>query len=305
GALIGLCGVPVFLFLSGFLFKERKNAKEFWLIGGVLDRIIIPWIIWGVITYLIGIKFKTGNFSALDMINWIIGYNTWLYYVPVLLGCYFVCRIAKNNIYANIVLLILSFVSWTLTKNGIIIGDRMGLYVTNYMNFFNFLWMFITGRLCKIFIVNPVKIFSGNTTVTVLCAFAAISLGIVYIGLLGKGAWIAYWGSYISLPFMAVSGWFILQLAWRTGKLRIFREIGKQSYIIYFIHMPIVAGALNKLLFNRLGNYNEIWDFGILFIKPALIVAVSVLMVSVMKTGLKLLRLDRVDKCLGIIADKD
>lgn len=46
GAAIGILGVPIFLFCSGFFFKRQKWCE---LLKKLLAGIVSPWLLWGTV----------------------------------------------------------------------------------------------------------------------------------------------------------------------------------------------------------------------------------------------------------------
>lgn len=83
-ALISTFGVLIFMLLSGFFFNYAAGIKVFW--KKKVCRIIIPWLIWGTITFMFScIDNNGGRFIFYDYIRWMTGYKTWLYFVVVLL----------------------------------------------------------------------------------------------------------------------------------------------------------------------------------------------------------------------------
>ena len=299
GTLIGLCGVPVFLFLSGYLCNVQRAPRDFW--RKTAERIIVPWLIWGVVTYLIKIRLSIGAFSVAQMLRWIVGYQTWLYYVPVLLICLLLGRLAGNHRMVNLLFFVLSLLSWVLTKNAIIIGSSLNRYLTDYMNALNFLWMFLAGRFVRIREIELRTVMAQRPMVMIGCCFAAAGLGTAYLFLLNERIWISYWGSYLSIPFMIISAWLVLQLAWCANRCGYLREIGEQSYILYFIHMPIASRLLNYLLFQRLSALPRAFDFVLLVVKPLFIIAVSALIAFAIRHVLKKCKFERFGRYLGIV----
>lgn len=129
--IIGMIGVPLFLFLSGYLYKEGKLFKR--TVG-----LAVPLLIWGSFTFFVHLLPLHFKCSFIDYVYWMIGSNSYLYFVPVLL-----CIIALYKV-ANISVL------WLLT--GIIsIGlseSHVIHYTSNftpYLNPFNFIFFFSGG----------------------------------------------------------------------------------------------------------------------------------------------------------------
>ena len=93
--LLGTMGVPCFLICSGYFFDPAQEAKVFWT--KKLKSIVIPWIVWGILTFAIMVVMGGRTLNAVEAIRWIIGYKTWLYFVPVLLCCFAIFRISVRK----------------------------------------------------------------------------------------------------------------------------------------------------------------------------------------------------------------
>lgn len=93
-SIIGTIGVPVFLVLSAIFFDTKESSRS--LIQKKLQRLILPWILWGTVTYIISCL-SNNSPSIFGGIKWIFGNYTWLYFVPVLLICFILCYICENT----------------------------------------------------------------------------------------------------------------------------------------------------------------------------------------------------------------
>lgn len=98
GAVIGLIGVPIFFLCSGLYFK-----KQHWdtLTKKIFYGIVLPWIIWGICNFCISLSLGNTNPTVRSLLAYILGYGTWLYYIPV----YIILRIFYNKFDSNIFLL--------------------------------------------------------------------------------------------------------------------------------------------------------------------------------------------------------
>ena len=274
GALIGLVGVPVFLIVSGFFLNLEVPRRKFW--SAKVKRIIIPWIIWGLITYMIKIDLRFSDFSANAILRWTIGYNTWLYYVPVMLICTAMCRVCHDR--GLMVLIGISLLSWFGTYKEVILPPFLLPYVTNNMNAFNFLFLFVLGVMIRKAVDRNAAVVQwcihfcgGGVFALTVCIGITIALGILYVW---SGRWISYWGCLYSIPFELMATIVVLQLSILCRHSCLLKEIGKQTYFIYFFHMHLGMGILNRILFKYI-PVNDFCEMILLVSKPILITVFS------------------------------
>lgn len=76
--LIGIIGVPVFLIASGYFFR-KQSIKDF--ITSKFANIVVPWLIWGSVAYFVSLLAG----GHIKYIPYLLGFGTWLYYVPLYL----------------------------------------------------------------------------------------------------------------------------------------------------------------------------------------------------------------------------
>lgn len=134
---IGSIGVPIFLFLSGYL--DYGSKKRF------IDKIIClmaPLLIWGTLTfaYTLIMGHQVISISTIGLwLKWVLGSGTWYYFVPVLLMCTLMCRNINNWA------LILLGIATIAFSNEIPYNDIF----TKYLNPFFFVVYFALGRLVR------------------------------------------------------------------------------------------------------------------------------------------------------------
>lgn len=75
-----------------------------------------------------------------------------------------------------------------------------------------------------------------------------------------------------------------------------FKEMGKQSYVLYFLHMQFGISVTNKLL-----NNITLCDSILLFLKPIFVACATLVLIEILRYILYLLRLDNYFKILGIV----
>lgn len=221
---IGIMGVPIFLYLSGYLDYGSKRTIFY-----KIKWIFSPLLVYGSLTYCISllIHYKDISFSfyliVINYLKWIFGCGSIYYFVPVLIACTILGRYINN-----FVLIVLSAVSIYLSLDYIPHND----IITRYLNPFNFLIYYCLGRITRkskinlvnkknvigamfVFVVSIVTWDSFPTYFDLHCIFFSMSAYIILMGFLG---------SLSDLSFLIF--------------------IGKLSFVIYLVHIQI-AGFFN------------------------------------------------------------
>lgn len=238
---IGAVGVVAFLIISGYYYNVEKYGRLFFF-KNKITTIVIPWVFTGTLLYLIGLKF---NF--LDWFLWIIGYKTYLYYLSVLLCCYFVFSFFKSVqfLYFSVVL---TFGSLLLTSLGLI-DSLWGILFPNclfynYLNVFNWIGFFAIGILLK----NKMELLieTINSKWLILICFY-ISLLLLSVYLEPKNG-----GYFSSLAFFTELFGFVVILALSTKKIfhnDIIYKVSELSFAIYLTQFLVFP--FRKFFFNH------------------------------------------------------
>ena len=229
-SMIGTAGVPIFLFAAGYFAKLNEPAEKFW--HKKLENIIIPWILYGMITYGIGVILGR-TFSFSNLIQWILGNGTWFYFVPVLLGCFVIYRIGAHQLY--IVLTFIVFIISNMLTSFDLVDYPSWLtkyqLVTNWCGFFAMGVLIakeeLISYLCELHIVWKLSVWVG---------WVLFSIG--YVLFCDTPS---YW-SAVALPYevLSMAAWFLFAYSLRNFNILI--DIGKKTYIIYFLHMQLGIG---------------------------------------------------------------
>ena len=265
-SLLGMLGVPMFFFLSGFLFKPgqiKKRAKS----------LLIPLIIWGAWSYLLHC-FKAGlaSFSITDMGLWIIGSNSYLYFVTVLFVIILLYNLCDNDL------------PWILL--GV---TAVGLYqyhivsyitpLTPYLNPLNFIAYFAFGHIVR---RNNLwhKLESWH--------IAGPAFLLILISVCLTDLYVHVW--YFNLWSMVICVSFICTLLALTSHFirrnETFIRFGECTFVIYLCHMPIVT-TLNQIVRNIAVGPLEIIKIIIAFAAISILVVIG----DIILTKLRLCRL--------------
>lgn len=224
-SLIGITGVPIFLFLSGYLSygKQPKWKSKF-------NRLFIPVLFWGTISFIFSKIIKHEIFLSekfiIDWMLYLLGSRSIYYFITVL-----ICCIILFNNFNKWVLIIISFIS-------IICGDTFifhNEYFTRYLNPFNFLFYFQIGSL-----VREYEFQFDN-------ALIEFSLGLCFC----LSSWFLFdqTPSYFSIYCItnAVGAFLLLDSLLHFISYRILIYLGKISFVIYLMHISL-ASYLNSRL---------------------------------------------------------
>ena len=253
--------MPLFFFLSGYFFSYKSSSD---LIKTSFKKLIIPYLVFSLISILIIIVYKQFNISIKDSLNYIkmiffangyfIDAKVWGNIVPIgilwFLPALFWCRLFYNNIivcnkYLNVILLsvIISLVS--IYVGGKIINLPLGIFsggqaVVFYMlghkyhNNYQFIPKSITFKII-IFIIWIIIAFTNHLSM------ADFSYSNIFLNIIGalSGIYILH---YLSQHI--VSNYNIMNklLCW----------CGKNSLYILGFH------SIYMLLFERNSQYNKI-----------------------------------------------
>lgn len=170
--LIGIIGVPIFLISSGLFFNIKEDAKNFW--RKKFKGIVVPWIVFGILTYFISVV--TGNpFGLLNLLLWVVGYGTWLYYVTILLLYYLLFRTIKWDglPYLMIVVWIVSII---LDAFGI---NPLSNLIGSFLNIFSRIGFFAIGILLRK--SNLLDVKSPQMPIKIILTIATIGIGTTII----------------------------------------------------------------------------------------------------------------------------
>lgn len=201
-SICGLLGVPIFLICAGLLLDTDKTITE--LLKGKILSVILPWIFYGIITYFISTKFKGVDFT--NMVLWIFGYKTWLYYVPVYLVCIILVHFFKNNALL-VISIIVCIISNILTNIGVLNFD----VITPYQNPINWIGFISIGVYLRRnnFLMYGIRNCSLDKKIVLSFSFIIIQI-IGYFILLDHGFVINYWNLYSIL--FEITGFYFLYL---------------------------------------------------------------------------------------------
>lgn len=244
--MFGRIGVPMFLVLSGLLYKplDIHGWKR------RLKRLLVPLFLWGSVTYFIHCLPSDTTFSLIDYGLWLVGSNSFLYFVWMLLSITLLYQIFDAPYV------------WILIGIGSILLSQLNLipytfHWTPYLNPFNYILYFSFGILLRR------KNFWVYRESTLLGTSALIIFVLVFILCLDH-SWKLFFNVHSLLMQIAMT-WLLIFLVSRfeiSSKFLIY--IGKVSFIIYLIHIQF-ASTITKLFISFPSPYMQVLKIFVAF----------------------------------------
>lgn len=240
---LGSIGVPIFLFLSGYLdFGSKKRFID------KLPNLMIPLLIWGTLTFVFNLLISHNSLSLFTMVSWlkwVLGSGTWYYFIPVLLMCTLMSRYINNWILISISIVAILF-SDVIPYNEVF---------TRSLNPFFFVVYFSAGRLVR---SKEWQIFNNQGGIySALFIMMALLLRIN----------VSYF-SIFCIPFsfscMVILGnAFNMIFGNKRNKVSdAMVSVGKASFVIYLVHMPI-AGIIDARCIGAAEHFKVLIAFGV------------------------------------------
>lgn len=245
--IIGWIGVPIFLTLSGLLHKPLN------ILGWKrrLKRLLMPLFLWGSVTYLLHCLPSSTTFSFIDYGLWIMGSNTFLYFVWMLLSITLLYHIADSPV----MWIFIGLCSIILSQLDIIPYTSKW---TPYLNPFNFIFYFSFGVLLR-----RSNLWAYRSS-GLLCLSAIIIFMLMYVLCLNF-SWKLFFNIHTLLMQISLT-WILISLVGRfkiSSKLLVY--IGKVSFLIYLIHIQF-ASTINKITFALPSPYMQVLKIFVAFV---------------------------------------
>lgn len=285
GALLGTIGVPIFFICSGYFFKRIDKAS----LKKKCNSIILPWIIWGSFSYSLSVYLSSGGLSFYEWFLYLIGHGTWLYYVPVYLLIILFYSILPARLGGiDIVVIFTSLSSNILSYIGVF--DFAHDYITLYQNPLNFILFFAVGRLVRRY--NNSSIIRVKVFMLILIMIIAMLLVYCFIIVDLKAVYTNPYSILFELLSIIIISVFLSQFKFR----HLLQYLGKNSYIIYFLHMQVGIGIVNALFL----ALNIKQDILIFVMKPMSVVLLTMMIAFILTKFIDLLKLSIIKGALGL-----
>ena len=255
---ISFFGVWIFFMLGGYLFAyEKRPAGKMFLRKA--ETLILPWAFTGTLVYFWtyvrhgGISF--GSFAA-----FLAGYGSYLWYMTVFTALLVVFTVLRRKWYFAFIPLIYGVVMtipWVLYS---VVGDYFKLcyfLAGGWPIAFSLGYIINRRNLQK-------KLYSFSLKYGLLCATGFISVFAALFVIRGR---LYYWSvQYVPLCllFTPTVIWLVAVAEKRLGS--IMDKVGKVSFAVYLIHLPIAG-----IICNVVNRFDRGYSFAI---RPFIVIAI-------------------------------
>lgn len=276
----GTIGVVAYYIISGFLFAPEHYGGFLKMLKNKAKAIGLPWVILGSTVYFYKVYF-TRVYSLKAHVKWLLGKNTYLYFITVLLLCFVICYFVKNKaaLWGFVALNILSL---ELTAFGVLQPAIAFLHITNNLNIFNWLGFFAFGRLVQTINADRIFQFLKTTRVAFLALFVVLLVVFLITGVNTTYFSFVGWG-YELIGAMAIFG----AATYPALNNRVFKKVSNDSFSVYLIHLMVIS-LLNKACFKLFSLFPPLQ-----LIQNLLVIAVSVLLIELALLLARALKLNR------------
>lgn len=282
-------GVVAFMIISAYYYNpEKYRVSSF--IRKKLISVVLPWLLLGTVVYIGSYIKSIGGISISGWLQWLFGYGTYLWYMPVLLLCYLLFyRLHNNNAFCWICVAA-SFVTTQLAAFGITDAWMDALHITNYLFVPNWMGVFAAGCLLRKHNgLQKILAFRRWTGAYLVIYLACVTIGSVVEPM--ASGYFSHFGlllEFAAFPLLLVLGDALRGLA-------LAQRVGRYSYTIYLLHLLLIT-ALR-------GTLARVWDVVpiLSLFYPLLVVALLTLALAIAERLSTKLKLGKVfEVCMGI-----
>jgi peptidoglycan/LPS O-acetylase OafA/YrhL len=277
--IFGIIGVPIFLVISGYLYRTQTPFKIFFL--RKIRKIILPWFLAGLMVYLVSATFGNQS-SALnyrDAVSFIFGIKSLFWYMPLQCFFYLFFFFIPKTLYLNLFFIGINILMLAMR------GDLFGL--NPYLNPLNWIGFFSLGIVAR---QNSQKLLSALNFISIHERLFIALLFLVFISVYSIKSSFAYFG--IDSLILELTAIIILVYGLRkSDKNNLLIFLGTNSFFIFLYHMP-VAGFINFI-------YAK-YALSFIVLKPVfvlILIAVSIIALNIL---LKIPRFDSYREILGL-----
>lgn len=221
-------GVPGFLILSGYLFKGKQEPFSMMLCKKA-KSIMIPWIICGTFIYFVS---NYPMISISKMLQFLSGYYSYLYYIPVLLTCFLLFYLLADKSGFLILCIVINILSLYFTQCGI----HHAIF-TDFLNIFNWIGYFAVGcSLKKYNILTKLK----SQKIVVQCMIIFLPFGLIILAAMNSVESYFYWFAFV-VGVGSTIGIYCFCSIDVVKKLPYITTVGRWTFTVYLLHMPLAA----------------------------------------------------------------
>lgn len=281
---IGAMGVPVFLMLSAYYYKPKKYGSV-WELLKSKKALFFPWIFLGSACYLWSDLRMGKAIGVLKLLQFLLGYNSFLYFMLVLILLQIVFYIFRfiNIKVLTIVCIVISIISIELSAFGITDMAISSIGLTNYLNVFNWIGFYAIGLYLQ---TKP-----DDELIDLLKRYSVWSI-FLWVILFFAGYYFepTKYGYFSVLgPFMEfASAIVVLRIAWIICHCNWIVKLGKYSFAIYLIHINVVPVVYKFLGGSIIGE----------LISPLCTYLITFVLIKITCTVLKRIKMERAAKYL-------
>lgn len=229
------CGVIIFFILNGMFFRKADSMKLF--VKKRFQRLVVPWLLCAGMTYLFKLMLvhKLDTASVKGYVYWLIGKDSWYYYMTVLMVLLLLFQVVKITDALLFVCMGITLVSLGLLTAGIPYISTLYLNPLNWLGFFAFGVLFGKYRLDK-YLLERKKLGWAALAVFLLSSVFNIRLGnFTYFN--------------IFMVITELSGALLVLYAsdWCSRLDGRWKMVGESTFFIYLTHMQLLqtlSGAI-------------------------------------------------------------
>lgn len=283
-SILGLIGVPIFFVQSGLL-SERNGVEWPVFIKKKWNRIIVPWIVWSVLTFSIACVLHSRALTITEYVKWAFGYLTWLYYPPVLIAVSIICRCLEKKVMPYLII-----ISAICNMLYIVKAIPMNGVLTSYQNPLNWIGFYAAGILLSERVLDSTP--SKNQFRTVIWVSLTVFIGIIMM--IGDGV-VNYWHP-LAIAFECCAMMAVYQISIYCAKSTLLQSIGKRTYFLYFTHIQLGIAAARRIMFLL-----HLSGYGIsIVIQPVIVIAVVFILGRIIETLLSVTKCDCYSWIIGL-----
>lgn len=244
----GRCGVVVFFIASGYYFNPRRYSNIFKMLKDKTS-IIIPWILWGIVSYCLRFVREPFYVKPFEIITYILGWGTYFWFLTIWIILLCIFQIIPNNKYLLLGFIAINIFSVFLTSNNIglfkalQVGSKNTIYLDTYLNIFNWVGFFSGGILLKqleFFEKFGGSFYGRNKWIVLLLIPILFAMIIIE----KEPSYWTYYSIFIEISLFII----LLVFSMNIMNIKVLKEIGSISFPIYLLHMQIQGFIFNKIL---------------------------------------------------------
>ena len=244
-------GVVVFIIVSGYYFNPQKYKTIGKFMKSKITTIILPWGFLGTLVFLESKIVMAEPIGISGWLKFMIGHNSYLYYLTVLMICYLIYfyPVKHNKITITVIIsFLITIMSQQLTAWGIL--DIKKIYLTDYLNIFNWVGYFGLGLWLKNIGVYKLLTLFKKYIIAIIALWMGIFIMAYYLD-----NTTGYF-SLFAIPLQVLGAIIVFGISsFDVLNCKLTRYISKISFCVYLLHMavvPVVYKFIGNIYFIKL-----------------------------------------------------